>query len=333
MNVTDLYWIGAGVLALIVIVLLILWNVNQIQKQTERRRLQTTDGSRAVVSPETAAVDSPQPTKGVDMAVSQLESGIPTADAQPDVESVVPQAMMRPGLVNELALERQEPVAQLAEGTGQSDADEEIIIVPQSVDRAKSPQADGHAIVDDAPVAQLASGRVHDEGQALRARIADEFHHADFAELSAPLVLGQEDIDVADEILDEDHILRRAAYEAFAERVSHAGGFPEALRQRLEDPRVLGWLTVHPDGYVLASDQPYDDSVIDMFATLAGHAARTAEVVGLTETREFMVRGVEGMITMVPVSRIIADREGFLVIFLDGETTYEELLAPLGAAQ
>ncbi len=331
MNVTDLYWIGAGVLALIVIILLILWNVNQIQKQTERRRLQTADGPQAAVSPETAEADSPLLTKGADMAVSRRESDTPTADSQPDAESVASRALMRPGFVNELVLEREEPVAQSADGSEQSA--EEIIMFPISVDSAKPPHVDDPASVNDAAVAQLVSGRVHDGGQAARTRIADESSHADFAELSAPLVLGQEDMDVADEILDEDHILRRAAYEVFAERVSDAGRFPEALRQRLEDPRVLGWLTVHPDGYALASDQPYDDSVIDMFATLAGHAARTAEVVGLTETREFMVRGVEGMITMVPLSRIIADREGFLVIFLDGDTTYEELLAPLGAAQ
>jgi|GEM_PF-6552884 len=277
MNVTDLYWLGAGALVLVVIVLLVLWNVKQLQKQTERRRLKITEESLGATGGETAkAVSSPPQTAVADRTVTQLESAAPTAGAQSDAESAAPFVPVQAGLANELVLEKAAPL--------------------------------DHAY--------------------------DRSHvYADFAEQSAPLVLGREEMDGADEILDEDHILRRSAYETLADRSNGEAGFPESFLQKLDDPRVIGWLTVHPDGYVLASDQPYDDSVIAMFATLAAHAARTAEVVGLTETREFMVRGVEGMIAMAPVSRIVSGREGYLVIFFDGETTYEDILAVLGGGQ
>ena len=377
MNVTDLYWLGAGALVLVVIVLLVLWNVKQLQKQTERRRLKITEESLGATGGETAkAVSSPPQTAVADRAVTQLESAAPTAGAQPDAESAAPTAgaqsdaesaaptagaqsdaesavpfvPVQAGFANELVLEKAAPLDQPYEED--SHFARNLIQFPSSDDSANTPITGVAAQSGDvaaAPVAARERVNVNEADQALRARVTDEFQrsyandlshaydrshvYADFAEQSAPLVLGREEMDGADEILDEDHILRRSAYETLADRSNGDAGFPESFLQKLDDPRVIGWLTVHPDGYVLASDQPYDDSVIAMFATLAGHAARTAEVVGLTETREFMVRGVEGMIAMAPVSRIVSGREGYLVIFFDGETTYEDILAVLGGGQ
>ncbi|MHB1629337.1 MAG: roadblock/LC7 domain-containing protein [Bacilli bacterium] len=306
MNVTDLYWTGAGVLALIVVVLLILWNVSQIQKQTGRRVKATEEPkSMEAIAPETTEADSGPPTGEEDMAAPQRGSDTPPAGSTDSLEDdLQPDAATAP-------------------------SNEKIIMFPQSAASADMTQPQSAVGTDDAVARLESSGLVTDADGAAHEQVAGEFRHAEFAEQSAPLVLGREDMDIADEILDEDHILRRAAYETLTDRNDHAADLPEDLRQKLEDPRVLGWLTVHPDGYATASDQPYDESVIDMLATLTGYAARTAEVVGLTEAREFMVRGVEGMIAILPVSRLIAGREGFLVIFLDGETTHEDILAVL----
>ncbi|MHB1685263.1 MAG: hypothetical protein ACYCYO_21065 [Bacilli bacterium] len=359
MNVTDLYWLGAGALVLVVIVLLVLWNVKQLQKQAERRRLKITEESLGATSGETAKTDSspPQPaaaTEAVaDRAVTQLASAAPTAGAQPDAEPAVSFVPVQTGFANDLVLEKAEPLDQTYE-----EAEEAVLFAENPIQFPFSDASDNAPITgvavqsgDVAAAPAAARERVSDNeaDQALRARVTDEFQrshandlshaydrshvYADFAEQSAPLVLGREEMDGADEILDEDHILRRSAYETLADRSNGDAGFPESFLQKLGDPRVIGWLTVHPDGHVLASDQPYDDSVIDMFATLAGHATRTAEVVGLTETQEFMVRGVEGMIAMAPVSRIVSGREGYLVIFFDGETTYEDILAVLGGGR
>ncbi len=351
MNVTDLYWIGAGVLALIVIVLLVLWNVSQIQKQTGPRHVKTTEESKSMkaIATEAAEADSRPQTGEADMAASQRGFDTPptesadstdstdstdslTVDSQPGEVFTFADSAPRPDMAREATFEQERHLAESVGTPGQPEekfliqstglaarSDEKIIKFPQSATSASMPQPQSAVGADDAAaVARLeSSGLVNDVGEAARAGVASEFRHAEFVEQSAPLVLGREEMDIADEILDEDHVLRRAAYETLADRDNHAAGLPEALRQRLEDPRVLGWLTVHPDGYALASDQPYDESVIDMFATLAGNAARTAEVVGLTEIREFMVRGVEGMIAILPVSQVVADREGFLVIFLD----------------
>ncbi len=336
MNVTDLYWLGAGALVLVVIVLLVLWNVKQLQKQTERRRLKITEESLGATGGETAkAVSSPPQTAVADRAVTQLESAAPTAGAQPDAESAAPTAGAQPDAESAAPTAGAQSDAESAAPTAgaQSDAESAVPFAPVQTGFANELVLEKAAPLD----------QPYEADQALRARVTDEFQrshaydrshvYADFAEQSAPLVLGREEMDGADEILDEDHILRRSAYETLADHSNGDAGFPESFLQKLDDPRVIGWLTVHPDGYVLASDQPYDDSVIAMFATLAGHAARTAEVVGLTETREFMVRGVEGMIAMAPVSRIVSGREGYLVIFFDGETTYEDILAVLGGGQ
>lgn len=351
MNVTDLYWLGAGALVLVVIVLLVLWNVKQLQKQAERRRLKITEESLGATGGETAkAVSSPPQTAVADRAVTQLESAAPTADTQPDGEPAVSFVPVQTGFANELVLEKAEPLDQTYEEAALFA--ENSIQFPSSDDSANAPITGVAAASGDVAAAPAAAReRVSDNeaDQALRARVTDEFQrshandlshaydrphvYADFAEQSAPLVLGREEMDGADEILDEDHILRRSAYETLTDRSNGDSGFPESFLQKLGDPRVIGWLTVHPDGHVLASDQPYDDSVIAMFATLAGHAARTAEVVGLTETQEFMVRGVEGMIAMAPVSRIVSGREGYLIIFFDGETTYQDILAVLGGGR
>ena len=93
----------------------------------------------------------------------------------------------------------------------------------------------------------------------------------------------------------------------------------EILTQALQDDAVLGWLTVYADGRRGIHAQAYDETVIDLFATLALQAKYTAGMVGLEHAREFVVRGEEGTIVLFPVARIAPDHEDFVVLFVEGD--------------
>lgn len=90
----------------------------------------------------------------------------------------------------------------------------------------------------------------------------------------------------------------------------------DRLKRILQTDDVLGWLTVFPDGRRGLRAQEYDETVIDLFATLAQQVKYTAEVVGLEHAKEFVVRGEEGTIVIFPAARLDAVREDFVVLFM-----------------
>lgn len=106
----------------------------------------------------------------------------------------------------------------------------------------------------------------------------------------------------------------------------------DRLREAAKHPAVLGWLLLDPDGASPASDQAYDEQVVAMLAALAGQAERTAQTVGLSHAREFAVRGVEGMIYLIPIRRLGADHDGYAAVFVEEDgLTASDLAHMLGA--
>jgi len=182
------------------------------------------------------------------------------------------------------------------------------------------------------------------------------------AEQVPPFVLEQEDAEDSLSLLGEDEIVRLSAYEARlneedresppddasdqasdqADSVSTMEEYPprEAkqtlqgydgrivnlpvwLHDRLQQSIVLGWLVVFSDGACAASDQIYDDVVIERFAELVKVAVQTAETVGLERTAELTLRGEDGAIALYPLSAYAIDDDAFLVVFF-AETAVPE---------
>lgn len=182
------------------------------------------------------------------------------------------------------------------------------------------------------------------------------------AEQVPPFVLEQEDAEDALSLLGEDEIVRLSAYEARlneeeresppddasdqasdqADSVSTTAEYlsleakrslqgddgrsvelPVWLQDRLKQSIVLGWLVVFSDGACAASDQIYDDLVMERFAELVTVAVQTAETVGLERTAELTLRGEDGAIALYPLSAYAIDDNAFLVVFF-AETTVPE---------
>ncbi len=103
------------------------------------------------------------------------------------------------------------------------------------------------------------------------------------------------------------------------DRIHAIEGFSDWLERILHTDEVLGWLTVFPDGRRGLRAEEYDETVIDLFATLAEQVKYTADVVGLEHAKEFIVRGEEGTIVMFPAARLDAEREDFVVLFMQAD--------------
>jgi predicted regulator of Ras-like GTPase activity (Roadblock/LC7/MglB family) len=89
---------------------------------------------------------------------------------------------------------------------------------------------------------------------------------------------------------------------------------------------VLGWLSVHADGRRGMRSLIYEETVSDHLATLVVQATETATLLGLEKTKEMIVQGEEGTIVFVPASRFLAHREDTLILFVDGDVVYANVL-------
>ncbi|PWI57754.1 hypothetical protein [Sulfoacidibacillus thermotolerans] len=299
MGANSAYWIGAGILVLVVVILLVVWNVNQLSRQSQPAQKKRKEKATHAEHKREKRV--------------QLDKEERNIQDQVDV--------------------RQEMMAEPVQSIEQS------VKAANAVDRT----AKLHSLRTVTRVRKHGNHRplsITDQESSIdfvHTRQATPLLGNEFAE--APVVIEQHDVELALDPLDEDQVLRLSAYETLTaqtvqgdtkeQQSSENEAFSDLLRVRLHHKAVLGWLLLAPSGTVVDSDQVYDEEVIQQLVLLASTASATAALVGLTHAREFLVRGVEGMILLIPAMRLIPEREEYVVVFIESEEAYELILKRL----
>lgn len=338
MGSNAIFWIVAGIVVLVVIILLVVWNVNQLSRQnqsaTDKR---TPKPQRTKKKRDIDPVDETNEDEDELWAERRREY-----EARVKARNEEDQGLENKGMkdgpferVRQAEPQRsdvfEEPVKQATETRKPEQPEIHVQRVVARVRKQKKVAPMVNAVV----AKEDQHTMIHHESQRKSGYYAlqgDEFSQA-------PVVVEQHDVESSLSSLDEDNVLRLSAYDLYStdemeqdiepimeheikQEVTETEVFSDLLRARLAHPRVLGWISLLLSGDVVASDQPYDEEVVKQFCSLAHMANETAVLVGLNEAREFLVRGVEGMILLVPAMRMVPGRPEYVVVFLESEEDY-----------
>ncbi len=315
-NIT--FWIGAGILALVVIILLVVWNVNQLTRQNlqvQNKRAPKPQRSKNNTQTDAADAKDEEDDELWTQRRQDYEARTMAHSAEAVQETEQTKPFARPTSANQEGMlsERKVPFGRIVTRVHKPKT------LMQSMALNPVPAPEEQVTINE----KRSSAGIHtliEDGIA-----------------QAPVVLEQQEMESALDNLDEDKILRLSAYEGFTNEVEDAGlldeteVFCDLLAARLAHPRILGWMCVLVSGIVVGSDQPYDEEVTQQLCSLAVLASETAALVGLTQAREFLVRGVEGMILVVPAARVVPDRSEYVIVFLESEEDYELIMDRLVA--
>lgn len=315
MQGNAVYLLAAGIVFVVVVALLLVWTSRQLRKHGQNSGLATRERPASAVVREVSGASGER-----DAQVETADVSAAVVESQTDITTWA--APLEPSLPPE-AVDMHEAQTQNAFPSGEEVMATELSAVSSGPSRSASELVGPEEFSAHFPalVFSFVEDEKHDlpgpdDGATAQTQVA-----AAGAGGSAASVTPEPALSAAPE-----------EPPAASEHKEMEGGLADRLREAMKHPAVLGWLLIGQDGVSPASDQVYDEEVISMLEALAGQAERTAETVGLSHAREFAVRGVEGMIYLIPVRRLGVDRDGYAVAFVEEDRlTATDLARMLGA--
>jgi predicted regulator of Ras-like GTPase activity (Roadblock/LC7/MglB family) len=310
MQGNAVYLLAAGIVFVVVVALLLVWTSRQMRKHSQDAapaiRERPGSGRRAGAGggahPDVPA-EPPEPARAVE-----------PAELEESVESLPAMGVPEAAVVSAGTADSGEDA-----GTWAAPADFREVTVPDAANRDEGNAVTGKRVNPSA--ASAAPGELSAHFPALVFSFgAEEMRDASGSDGGATGNLPDLASKMAESPSSSGHTEREEDF------------FVGRLREAGNHPAVIGWLLIDQDGASQASDQTYDDEVVAMLASLAAQAERTAQTVGLTHAREFAVRGVEGMIYLIPIRCLGAGRDGYAAVFVEEDRlTAAEVAHMLGA--